>query len=75
MVREHKIICFMFRNNLLRNNTVGESGGPLAASSKSAKSDVSKMLFPDIGKITNRGSKLHYHFYGAGNNGLQNVIC
>ena len=72
MVREHKIICFMFRNNLLRKNTERET---LAASSKSTKSDVSKILFPDIGKITNRGSKVHYHFYGADNNGLQNVIC
>ena len=57
----------MFRNNLLRKTPWERV--------QSAKSDVSKMLFPDIGKITNRGSKVHYHFYGAGNNGMQNVIC
>ena len=46
----------MFRNNLLRKNTVGESGAPSLLQKekrRSAKSDVSKVLFPDIGKITN----------------------
>ena len=38
-------------------NTVGESSAPLLRQKEkrgSAKSDVSKVLFPDIGKITNR---------------------
>ena len=46
----------MFRNNLLRKNIVGESGAlSLLQKEKrsSAKFDVSKVLFPDIGKITN----------------------
>ena len=46
----------MFRNNLLPKNTVGESGAPSLLQKekrKSAKFDVSKVLFPDIGKITN----------------------
>ena len=46
----------MFRNNLLRKNIVGESGAPSRLQKenrRSAKFDVSKVLFPDIGKITN----------------------
>ena len=46
----------MFRNNLLRKNTVGESGAPSLLQKekrRSAKFDVSKVLFPDIGKVTN----------------------
>ena len=56
LVRKHKIIRFMFRNNLLRKNTVGESGAPSLLQKenrRSAKFDVSKVLFPNIGKITN----------------------
>ena len=50
-----KIIRFMFRNNLLRKNTVGESGLPSQLQKekrRSAKFDVSKVLFLDIGKVT-----------------------
>ena len=46
----------MFRNSLLSKNTVGESGGPSLLQKekrRSAKFDISKVLFPDIGKITN----------------------
>ena len=46
----------MFRNNLLRKNTVGESGAPSLLQKekrRSAKFDVSEVLFPDIGKVTN----------------------
>ena len=56
--REHKTICFMFRNIFFLNkNTVGECETPSLLQKekrRSAKSDVSKVLFPDIGKITNR---------------------
>ena len=51
----------MFRNNLLRKNTVGESGAPSLLQKekrRSAKFDVLKVLFPDIGKITNPNAKL-----------------
>ena len=53
---EHKNICFMFCNK----NTVGESEVPSLLQKekrRSSKSGVSKVLFPDIGKITNRGKK------------------
>ena len=56
LVREDKIICFMFGNNLFHKNAVEESGAPSLLQKekrRSAKSDVSKVLFPDIGKITN----------------------
>ena len=52
----------MFHNNLLRKNTVGESGAPSLLQKekrRSAKSDVSKVLFSDIGKITNRKKRKH----------------
>ena len=55
--REHEIICFMFLNNFFHKNTVGESEAPSLFQKekrRSAKSDVSKVIFPDIGKITNR---------------------
>ena len=39
--REHDIICFMFCNIFFHKNIVGES-----------KSDVLKVLFPEIGTIT-----------------------
>ena len=51
----------MFRNNLLRKNTVGESGVASFLQKekhRSAKFDVSKVLFPDIGKITNQKNGL-----------------
>ena len=51
-------VPLMFRNNLLRKYTVGESGAPSLLQKEKrrpAKSEVSKVLFPDIGKITNRG--------------------
>ena len=54
LVRKHKIIRFMFRINLLRKNTVGESGAPSLFQKekrRSVKFDVSKVLFPGIGKI------------------------
>ena len=47
----------MFRNNLFRKHTVKESRAPSLLQRekrRSAKSEVSKVLFPDIGKITNR---------------------
>ena len=50
----------MFRNNFFHKNTLGESGAlSLLQIEKrwSAKSDVSKVLFLDIGKITNRYSR------------------
>ena len=56
LVTKHKIIRFMFRNSLLSKNTVGESGAPSLPQKekrRSAKFDISKVLFPDIGKITN----------------------
>ena len=46
----------MFRSNSFHKNTVGESEAPSLLQKekrRSAKSDVSKKLFPDIGKITN----------------------
>ena len=46
----------MFRNNFFHKNAVGERGAPSLLQKEkreSAKSDVSKVLFPDIGKITN----------------------
>ena len=52
-----KIIYFVFRNNLFHKNTVGENGGPSLHQKekcRSAKSDVSKVSFPDTGKITNQ---------------------
>ena len=53
--RKHEIICFMFRNNFFDRNAVEEQRTLTALKKKrgSAKSDVSKVLFPDIGKITN----------------------
>ena len=50
--REHKIICLMFRNNFFHKSTVRESEAPSLLRKekrRSAKSDVSKVLFPDIG--------------------------
>ena len=47
----------MFLNNFFHKNTVGESEAPSLFQKekrRSAKSDVSKVIFPDIGKITNR---------------------
>ena len=44
------------RNIFFHKNMVGESSPPswfLKEKRRSAKSDVSKVLFPDIGKITN----------------------
>ena len=51
------IICFMLRNIFFHKNTVGENSPLwfLKEKRRSAKSDVSKVLFPDIGKITNQG--------------------
>ena len=46
----------MFRNNLFRKHAVGENGAPSLLQKekhRSAKYEVSKVLFPDIGKITN----------------------
>ena len=46
----------MFHNNLPCKNIVGEGGAPPLLQKEKrrpAKFDVSKMLFPDIGKITN----------------------
>ena len=54
--REHEIICFMFCNNCFYKITVEESEAySLFQKEKrgSAKSDVFKVLFSDIGKITN----------------------
>ena len=51
--REHEIICFMLCNTFFHKNTVGESKTPLLLQkNESAKSDVLKVLFPEIGKIT-----------------------
>ena len=53
----------MFRNNFFHKNTVGECEIPSLLQKenrRSGKSDVSKVLFPDIGKITNR------YYQGAG---------
>ena len=50
------IICIMLRNIFFHKNIVGENSPPsqfLKEKCGSAKSDVSKVLFPDIGKITN----------------------
>ena len=47
----------MLRNIFFHKNMVGENSPPsrfLKEKRRSAKSDVSKVLFPDIGKITNR---------------------
>ena len=47
----------MFHNNFFNKNTARESEAPsplLKEKRRSAKSDVSKVLFPDIGEITNR---------------------
>ena len=47
----------MFRNNFFPQKHYGREKRTLADSKKkrgSAKSNVSKVLFPDIGKITNR---------------------
>ena len=52
--REHEIICFMFCNIFFHKNTVGADEAPSSLLQKekrgSAKSDVSKVLFPDIMK-------------------------
>ena len=58
--REHKIICLMFRNNFFHKDTVRESEAPSLLQKekrRSGKPDVSKVLFPDFGKITNRGTR------------------
>ena len=50
------IICFMLRNFFFYKNIVLENNPPsrlLKENRRSAKSDVSKVLFPDIRKITN----------------------
>ena len=47
----------MFCNNFVYKNTVGESEAPSLLQKempRSVKSDASKVLFPDIGKITNQ---------------------
>ena len=47
----------MFWNNLFHKNTLEESGAPSLLQKekrRSAKSEVSKVLFPDIGKINNQ---------------------
>ena len=52
-------ICFMFRNNFFHKNTVAESETPSLLQKRkrgSAKSDVSKVLFLDIGKIPMPGN-------------------
>ena len=57
--RKHEIICFMFRNNFFHKNSVRESGTSSLLQKErygSAKSDVSKVLISDIGKITNQFS-------------------
>ena len=54
--RNYEIICFMFCNNFFHKNNVVESVTPLLLQKEkygSAKSDASKVLFPDVGKITN----------------------
>ena len=70
----------MFRNNLLRKNTVGESGAPSLLQKekrRSAKFDVSKVLFPDIGKITNLYErKIEHHAMLKGSLcGLISLFC
>ena len=59
--RERENIYFVFHNNFFHKNTVGECETPSLLQKEkrwSAKSDVSKVLFPDIGKITNQLSNL-----------------
>ena len=58
--RERKITCFMFRNNVFHKNTVRCTVvverctlGVSKERRRSVKSGVSKVLFPDIGKIPN----------------------
>ena len=54
--KKYIILCFMLRNIFLNKNMVGENSPPsrfLKEKRRSAKSDVLKVLFPDIGKITN----------------------
>ena len=54
----------MFRNNFCHKNTVGESKAPLLLQQEkrgSAKYDNWKVLFADLGEITNR--------YSLGRNG------
>ena len=70
----------MFRNNLLRKNIVGESGAPSRLQKenrRSAKFDVSKVLFPDIGKITNLYEwKIQHHAMLEGSLcGLISLFC
>ena len=46
----------MLHNNFFHKNAVGKSEAPSLLQKekrRSAKSDVLKVLFPDIGKITN----------------------
>ena len=53
--KKHEIIYFMFRDKFFHKNTVRMSGAPSLLQKEkrdSARSDVSKVLFPDIGKIT-----------------------
>ena len=55
--KKYIIICFMLCNIFFHKNMVGENSPPsrfLKEKRRSAKSDVLKVLFPDIGKITNR---------------------
>ena len=62
----------MFRNSFFHKNTVGESEAPSLVQkkkSRSAKPDVLKVLFPGIGKITNR-----YEQYCIGKHSLQFII-
>ena len=50
----------MFRNNFFHKNTVVETGAPSLLQKekrRSAKSNVLKVLYPDIGKNTNLVSK------------------
>ena len=57
--------CFMLRNIFFHKNMMEENSSPLRflkEERRSAKSDVSKMLFPDIGKITNRIYRLVIFF-------------
>ena len=47
----------MLRNSFFHKKAVGESGAPSLLQRQKcgfAKSDVSKVLYPSIGKITNR---------------------
>ena len=53
----------MFRNNFFHKSTVGESETPSLLQKekrRSAKSDVSKVLFPELAKITNLTSQLTF---------------